>query len=387
MLVKKITWMMMSAMLMSVVMVLAITAWTAQKNNQRAAEDSLLMVRGGFDALAHNVETLNYDYSSWTAAMENALKRDVDWLYENMGTGANGVAIHVLEIFWPSDWSSLTWTVAVNESEAEPLKTPKIPLDVVQSIHGRLQTFDLGQQDTQNFAFNDGDEFYLVSASRLQPFEGEAPVPDDQLPVVVMAYLLSEETLNGLASTFLIRDLALAISPPAMDQPSIPIIDVDGQIIAHLQWTPPRPGDELVRIAALPISIGLILFLSLSGTVTLLAKRNAADLVVREKEASSAARTDTMTGLPNRMAFNEALADLSKADTRLAVLFMDLNGFKAINDEYGHEIGDKILQEIASLAVNLKRIRILLRDWVAMNLTSSSPETMQNKYALSFAKV
>ena len=57
------------------------------------------------------------------------------------------------------------------------------------------------------------------------------------------------------------------------------------------------------------------------------------------------ARTDELTGLPNRRKF---MADLIKfSNTEGALLLLDLNGFKPINDQYGHEIGDQLLRAVA----------------------------------------
>jgi len=63
------------------------------------------------------------------------------------------------------------------------------------------------------------------------------------------------------------------------------------------------------------------------------------------------AHHDFLTKLPNRVLFKDrleraiALADRNRG--RIAVLFLDLDGFKAINDELGHEAGDHLLCEIA----------------------------------------
>ncbi|MDI5985324.1 EAL domain-containing protein [Halomonas sp. M4R5S39] len=63
------------------------------------------------------------------------------------------------------------------------------------------------------------------------------------------------------------------------------------------------------------------------------------------------ANTDTLTGLPNRTHFRRhlglALSHSQRQGTRLAVLFMDLNDFKTINDSLGHATGDRVLQEFA----------------------------------------
>ncbi len=63
------------------------------------------------------------------------------------------------------------------------------------------------------------------------------------------------------------------------------------------------------------------------------------------------AHNDPLTGLPNRTAFYEllpqALNQADKMGNHLAVLFIDLDNFKPINDAYGHETGDLLLAETA----------------------------------------
>jgi diguanylate cyclase (GGDEF)-like protein len=69
-----------------------------------------------------------------------------------------------------------------------------------------------------------------------------------------------------------------------------------------------------------------------------------------EAEVARLASRDVLTGLPNRSAFAEALAttfDGLAADDNLAILFLDLDEFKSVNDAYGHPLGDLVLANIA----------------------------------------
>jgi len=69
-----------------------------------------------------------------------------------------------------------------------------------------------------------------------------------------------------------------------------------------------------------------------------------------ELEAKKLARHDPLTGLANRRFFVEALGEVlqtTTASSRLAVLMLDLDGFKSVNDAYGHAVGDQTLIEFA----------------------------------------
>ena len=71
-----------------------------------------------------------------------------------------------------------------------------------------------------------------------------------------------------------------------------------------------------------------------------------------EEEARHLAHHDPLTGLPNRALFMDRLAQALAANRRqrdeFALMFLDLDHFKAINDTHGHEAGDAVLQEVAA---------------------------------------
>lgn len=71
-----------------------------------------------------------------------------------------------------------------------------------------------------------------------------------------------------------------------------------------------------------------------------------------EEEARRRALHDAVTGLPNTTLFGDRLEQaLEHADRhgwRLAVMFLDLNGFKEVNDTHGHDVGDRVLKEVST---------------------------------------
>jgi diguanylate cyclase (GGDEF)-like protein len=106
-----------------------------------------------------------------------------------------------------------------------------------------------------------------------------------------------------------------------------------------------------VRMMAGQPSAGILVAFGSAGIVPLVMlriARLAAQRRLAEKRLRRLATTDALTGLPNRAA---CLADLTTAlaerTTGIAVIFCDLDGFKAVNDRLGHAAGDAMLAAVA----------------------------------------
>ncbi len=90
-------------------------------------------------------------------------------------------------------------------------------------------------------------------------------------------------------------------------------------------------------------------------------ERKAAEKLLQRSEAHSthSAQHDFLTGLPNRMLLNDrvsqAVTVAPRHGKKVAVLFLDLDGFKHINDSLGHSVGDKLLQSVAGRLVDCVR--------------------------------
>ncbi|MEX9251508.1 putative bifunctional diguanylate cyclase/phosphodiesterase [Pseudenterobacter timonensis] len=103
----------------------------------------------------------------------------------------------------------------------------------------------------------------------------------------------------------------------------------------------------LVSVVALSI-LGITLLVSmLDARLQARTSLLASSLAEANRELAQLALHDTLTRLPNRILLEDRLDQaISKADregTHFALMFMDLDGFKAVNDAYGHDVGDKLL--------------------------------------------
>lgn len=121
----------------------------------------------------------------------------------------------------------------------------------------------------------------------------------------------------------------------------------------------PKPGgataiDEGARLAAELVEVNERLVLS-----ALQAHSEVASAQIALDDAAQAADIDALTALPNRTLllhrFAQAIASAKRHASRIAVLFLDLNGFKQINDRLGHAVGDEVLKLAARCFASVVR--------------------------------
>ncbi|MBE0568407.1 MAG: diguanylate cyclase [Deltaproteobacteria bacterium] len=88
---------------------------------------------------------------------------------------------------------------------------------------------------------------------------------------------------------------------------------------------------------------------------------------VKTEEAQKIALQDALTGLPNRVSYEQHLThgiiQAKRHGWGLAVLFIDIDEFKKINDSYGHDLGDKVLREVANRLKSFVRDEDIVSRW------------------------
>jgi len=119
-----------------------------------------------------------------------------------------------------------------------------------------------------------------------------------------------------------------------------------GPAVLLIQWLSGQPIDVPV-VAAGCITLFLLVILRLDGVVGAL-RTTLDERAVLEKELEHRALHDVLTGLANRALFHDRLTQaLSRRQGSVAVMFLDLDDFKTVNDAYGHAAGDKVLGTVA----------------------------------------
>lgn len=118
----------------------------------------------------------------------------------------------------------------------------------------------------------------------------------------------------------------------------------------------------LIFWAALLIGEGIFHYIALHKRISRDAKR-LQSLSATNEQYKVKSETDKLTGLRNREGLAQALQLMENNKNQLALLLVDVDFFKKINDNYGHDIGDIVLEELASLLQQSTRSKDLVGRW------------------------
>jgi len=107
---------------------------------------------------------------------------------------------------------------------------------------------------------------------------------------------------------------------------------------------------DIVDLSEVALVLGLVSFIALIILAIVAYSREKTDrrLLALIRETERLAAEDPLTGLKNRRAFMNDIEALWNEAESFAVVFIDLDRFKPLNDEYGHAIGDQVLQQIGA---------------------------------------
>jgi diguanylate cyclase (GGDEF)-like protein/PAS domain S-box-containing protein len=328
---------------------------------------------------------------------------------ERFGTLANNIS----QLAWMADekgsifWYNQRWFDYFGCS-AEEMAKPGWEKGVHHPDHFErvlakiTQCFQSGDAWEDTFPLRGGDGNYRLFLSRAVPvrdaegkvlrwFVTNTEISERQ---AIEDELFAEKeraqiTLNSIGDAVICTDLAGNISflnPVAGKMTGWSRPDAEGRPMAEVfrildsvtRETIPNPMDMAIaenRTLSLPANCHLVqrsgAEIPIEDSVCPIHDRQGkvtgAVIVFRDISAAQAmaqqmaylAQHDFLTGLPNRMLFkdrvNQAIVTAPRRKKTVAVLFLDLDGFKNINDSLGHSIGDKLLQSIAKRLTECSR--------------------------------
>ena len=322
--------------------------WMAKNQNDEARQSTRRLVSSGVAAISARIESTAFGFAWRGPAYEAYQRGDGEWLADNLGAAVSQADVaDLLAIVSPEGDLRYGWSRKSEAYTGRDLLPPAERAAIIGLVSNLPVTADSGRS---GFLHWHGRTF-VAGVSRLTPVTRLVGVDPQSLPLVVAAIELTPRRLTAMGEELQVKDLRILSAAEEAAADSLFLHDVvTGRDGAVLAWTPPLPGAMALGRLALPLASLLILFSLLIGTTALGARRLAVVLTASEEKAVIAAHTDSLTGLMNRAAF-VALIQSSQcraavAAGTFAVVFVDVNGFKAVNDSLGHHGGDQLVRAL-----------------------------------------
>lgn len=188
--------------------------------------------------------------------------------------------------------------------------------------------------------------------------------------LLVALYPADAAFVSRLGATFGFDKLRWLEGKPDAGTSAKVVRSADGSAVGVLGWKRDDSEMQFFKRIMAGVLAALLLLLSLAVVLSRIDKKRTERLMANAAEAQLLARiaaeaqhlvrTDALTGLPNRLALDEALSGLGGESGPAAILYLDIDGFKEINDAYGRAIGDRVIVTIAGFLKNRLPDRAIL---------------------------
>jgi diguanylate cyclase (GGDEF)-like protein len=345
---------------LSFALYLALT-WSARQSDHLAQERQsqlvTLIVSKMQAGIAHDQESSSVWDDAVRVVMDQAPDRE--WLENNLGQWMQTYFQHDgAFIVSPKDDILLGFLDGQTDRHAAYARIADVVRPLIEKLRSRLARQDdtgvedhvlsIGESDIGSI----GSRPAIISLKPIISDSGKIEQVPGQEFIHIAVRFLDGSFLNAIGRDYLFENLQFTrIGAVGDSQSRAPLRTASGTLIGYLIWTPFRPGTAVLSSATPFLAGGAALLLALMGLLGALAWRRSYHLIRSRRQLEHMAHSDGLTSLPNRASFSRYLASVlpkRRPGDTVAVLYLDLDRFKEVNDTLGHPIGDALLVEVAA---------------------------------------
>lgn len=325
--------------IVAVGMILGSVFWLTARIDQVEQENAEDLVRLMVTETVSQVEASTTDYAYWNLAYEIVSANDIDAIHEHLGSGATESELFDQLLVLSHDGQILH----LFSGAANVMPASQFDLEGIAPFLARLSQYNPSDYVSISGIGQMNGTYGAVAASWITP-DYVNELNGMQPPILFGVTLLDDDKLDAIGHLTQGTGYAIRDGSTSAQRPSVELPGPDGTAVAQLIWSPQNLG-TILRNEIMP---GILLVcLGIFG-ICVSAARYFHNQSLTLERAHTIATTDQLTGLLNRSGLDEVLRSPSVMPQieagNVAIIYLDLNDFKKLNDEHGHEAGDTALQ-------------------------------------------
>ncbi|MEP3045784.1 MAG: bifunctional diguanylate cyclase/phosphodiesterase [Roseibium sp.] len=361
---------MVTVVVISVVSIFALMYWSARISDESAEHSQLQLLSGALDLTTRDMAKQQSGVVIWDEAYHQVGKDHIDtlwvrnnmmqWLYLNFDFRKSlliGRDFSVREIYSSMPFDNWMSQDILNELTPAIAKARAKFIKAFKPTPSGLFKYSLQNQDAYRSISETGlvsikGEPYLFTAApvtpQIQSIFSERHPPD----VLISMAPLRGDKLNEISEMSRLDGFVLSNNQTARD--GVGKYDLQsplGNSVGVIAWQVNHPGSQMVQRIKPFLAVAAFMIAAMVITVVAFTWQMTRRLAKSEANAVHTARHDALSGLPNRAHFHRILTDVlaegTQDNSNTAVIYIDLDHFKDINDTLGHSAGDQVIIAIA----------------------------------------
>ena len=320
-----------------------------QETNRLDGRYTERLARSAMSSLSNNLETILLDKSDRDGAAENAGQAEVDanWIDGAWGFASAHGAYNAVFVAGPAG--------QILYAAQDGKRLTKAPDEVrgaeIAVLLNKANAKSAGQAPSSGF-IRFGGSISAVGVARIHQSSNQPDRDAEPLNSVVFVKRIDDKVLRRLAQSYAIEQLRFTPAGESQQPGTVGILSPSGEKIGQLTWMSRNPGDQVRDKFGNIVSMMVAMFLFMIAVLLYMSWKGFREAHDSHSDAIAASLRDDLTGLANRRemfaALNRELTSARGTGGELSVIYADLDGFKEVNDSYGHEIGDMLLKASAA---------------------------------------
>jgi diguanylate cyclase (GGDEF)-like protein len=354
---------------LSIVFALALTAavgcfgwWAASRIDDRSIARQAHAVQTGLADIEQRIPVEQNSSAIWDDSVVNLRSGNVPWIEENLTVWMSEYFGH--DQIYILDSTNKAAHAASDGTAADPVSYDAVSgvvTPLLMDLRDAMAVASAGATDStatvtglgvEDVVMLDDGRPAIVSLRPIVPGTDAVQQSPGSEFIHVSIREIDQDVTREISEKYAVEGLGYStFDPDDRERVASPILNDSGRIIGFFTWLPDEPAYALIRDTAPALAAALALAGLTAAMLLRRLKRTSTMLEHSRAEASYLAFHDPLTGVPNRALFEDrleqALAQMRRSGSVVALHYLDLDRFKHVNDTLGHPIGDELIKAAA----------------------------------------